>query len=207
MLSHNDLKKGIRLILDGQPYEVLDSSFVFKGRGSSIVQTKIKNLIIGNVISKTFHPGEEGFEEAEIEKIKVKFLYSNRDKFFFCEERNPSTTELPKEAKVKKRFTSSPRFELPKETIGQSYVFLKPNEIVEGLQFKGKIINIILPIKVQLKVVEAPPGIKGDRAQGGTKTITLETGAQINVPLFVETGDIIEVNTEKGEYVKRVEEM
>ncbi|MDP2967372.1 MAG: elongation factor P [bacterium] len=188
MLSHNDLKKGIRLILDSQPYEVLDSSFVFKGRGSSIVQTKIKNLITGNVISKTFHPGEE-FEEVEIEKIKVKFLYSNRDKFFFCEERNPS-----------------PRFELPKETIGQNYVFLKPNEIVEGLQFEGKIINIILPIKVQLKIVEAPPGIKGDRAQGGTKTITLETGAQINVPLFVETGDIIEVNTEKGEYVRRVEE-
>jgi len=204
MLSHNDLKKGIRLILDDQPYEVLDSSFVFKGRGSSIVQTKIKNLITGGVFSKTFHTGES-FEEAEIEKIKVKFLYSHRDKFFFCEERNPSITELPKEAKVKKRFTSSTRFELPKETIGQSYVFLKPNEIVEGLQFEGKIINIILPIKVQLKVVEAPPGIKGDRAQGGTKTITLETGAQINVPLFVETGDIIEVNTEKGEYVKRIE--
>jgi len=187
MLLHNDLKKGIRFILDGQPYEVLDSSFVFKARGSSLSQTKIKNLITGNVIARTFHAGEE-FEEAEIEKIRVKFLYSHRDKFFFCQERHPAV-----------------RFELPKETIGQSYVFLKPDEIVEGLRFKEKIINIILPIKVQLKVVEAPPGIKGDRAQGGTKTVVLETGAQLNVPLFVERGDIIEINTEKGEYAKRVE--
>ncbi|MCX6759472.1 MAG: elongation factor P [Candidatus Nealsonbacteria bacterium] len=188
MLSHNDLKKGIRLILDDQPYEVLDSSFVFKGRGSSIVQTKIKNLITGNVISKTFHPGEE-FEIAEIEKIKVKFLYFHRDKFFFSKENN-----------------SSARFELPKETIGESVIFLKPNEIIEGVQFQSKIINISLPIKVQLKVIEAPPGVKGDRAQGGTKTVKLETGDNINVPLFIKEGDIIEVNTEKGEYVRRVEE-
>jgi elongation factor P len=187
MLSHNDLKKGVQFISEGEPYEVLESSFVFKGRGSSVVQTKIKDLLTGNVLSRTFHPGEE-FEEAEIQKIKVKFLYSRRDKFFFCEEHNPSK-----------------RFDLAKEVIEESVIFLKPNEIVEGVQFQGKIINISLPIKVQLKVIEAPPGVKGDRAQGGTKTVTLETGAQINVPLFVETGDVIEVNTEKGEYVRRVE--
>ena len=188
MLSHNDLKKGIEFILDGQPCEVVDSSFVFKGRGSSVVQTKVKNLITGGIFSKTFHTGEN-FKEAEIEKIRVKFLYFHQDKFFFCREGNPSA-----------------RFDLPKEVIGDSVIYLKPNEVVEGVQFQGKIINIFLPIKVQLKVVEAPPGIKGDRAQGGTKTIILETGAQINVPLFIKTGDIIEVNTEKGEYVKRVEE-
>ena len=187
MLAHTDLKKGVRFILNSEPYEVLESSFVFKGRGSSIVQTKIKNLTTGNVISRTFHPGEE-FEEAEIEKIKAKFLYSHRDKFFFCEEKNLSF-----------------RFDLPKEVIGKSSVFLKPNEIVEAIQFEGKIININLPIKVQLKVIEAPPGIKGDRAQGGTKTVTLETGAKINVPLFIEEGDVIEANTETGQYVKRVE--
>lgn len=187
MLSHTDLKKGIRFILEGQPYEVLDSSFVFKGRGSSTVQARIKNLTTGNVLSKTFHPGER-FEKAEIEKVRVKFLYSHRDKFFFCRESE-----------------SSARFELPREVIGESYIFLKPNETVEGIQFQGKMGDISLPIKVQLKVKEAPPGVKGDRAQGGTKTVTLETGATINVPLFIETGDIIEVNTEKGEYVRRVE--
>jgi elongation factor P len=187
MLSHTDLKKGVRFILNGEPCEVLDSSFVFKGRGSSVVQTKIKNLITGNTLSKTFHPGDQ-FEEAEIEKIRVKFLYSHRDKFFFCKEENPAN-----------------RFDLPKEVIGDSVIFLKPNEIVEGMQFQDKIINISLPIKVYLKVKEAPPGVKGDRAQGGTKTVVLETGAEINAPLFIKTGDIIEVNTEKREYVRRVE--
>lgn len=187
MLTHNDLKRGIRFIWNKEPYEVQDSSFVYKARGSSIVQTKIKNLITGNVLSQTFHPGED-FEEAELEKINVKFLYSSKEKFFFCKENDPSA-----------------RFNLPKEVIGESYVFLKPNQIVEGMKFEEKIINISLPIKVQLKVSEAPPGIKGDRAQAGNKIVTLETGATINVPLFVEEGDIIEVNTESSEYVRRVE--
>ncbi len=187
MLSHNDLKRGIRFIFDNQPYEVLDSSFVFKGRGSSVMQTKIKNLINGNVISKTFHPGDN-FEEAEIEKIKVKFLYLHRHNFFFCKENKPSD-----------------RFQLDKEIIGESNIFLKPNQIVEGIKFQDKIINILLPIKVNLKVIEAPPGIKGDRSQAGTKLIKLETKAEINAPLFIEEGDIIEVNTEKKEYVKRIE--
>lgn len=91
------------------------------------------------------------------------------------------------------------------EQIGNSSEFLKPNQIVLGLVFQGKVINIQLPIKIQLKVTEAPPGIKGDRAQGGTKIVTLETGAKINTPLFIETGDIVEVNTENGEYVRRIE--
>ena len=186
MLLHNDLKKGIEFILEGQPCEVLDSSFVFKGRGSSVVQTKIKNLITGAVISRTFHPGEK-FEEAEIEKLKAKFLYYHKDKFFFCEEGDPSR-----------------RFDLPKAAIGNSAVFLKQNQIVEGIKFREQIINISLPIKVILRVAEAPPGTKGDRAQSGTKAVILETGAQINVPLFIEEGNIIEINTEKGEYVKRV---
>jgi len=187
MLLHNDLKKGVNFILNGEPYEVLESSLVFKGRGSSVVQTKVKNLVSGSVLSKTFHPGDS-FEEADIEKIKVKFLYPHRDKFFFSKENNPSF-----------------RFDLPKEIIGEGVKFLKPNQIVEGMQFKDKIINISLPIKVQLKVVEAPPGIKGDRAQGGTKAVSLETGAKINAPLFIKEGDIIEINTDKDEYVRRVE--
>lgn len=187
MLNHTDLKKGVIFVLENQPYEVLDSSFVFKGRGSSVVQTKIKNLITGNLFSRTFHPGER-FEEAEIEKRNVKFIYAHRDKFVFSEENNPAN-----------------RFELPKEVIGNSADLLKPNEIVEGMVFEGKIVNISLPIKVQLEVKEAPPGIKGDRAQGGTKTVTLETGVQINVPLFIEQGDIIEVNTESRQYVRRIE--
>lgn len=187
MLTHNDLKKGIRFILNEEPYEVLDSSFVFKGRGSSVVQTKIKNLITGDTLSRTFHPGEE-FKEVEIEKIEVKFLYSHRERFFFSKKDSPSE-----------------RFDLAKEVIGPSIQFLKPNQIVEGISFDNKIINVSLPIKINLKVTEAPPGIKGDRAQGGTKIVILETGAKINTPLFIKEGDMVEVNTETGEYVRRIE--
>ena len=187
MLSHNELKKGIRFILNGQPYEVLENSPVFKGRGSSVAQTKIKNLTTGNIITRTFHTGEE-FEEADISKYTAKFIYSHRDKYYFSKENDPSS-----------------RFNLDKEQIGRASQFLKANQAVEALEFKNKIINISLPIKIQLKVKEAAPGLKGDRAQAGTKKITLETGAEINAPLFIKEGDIVEVNTETGEYVRRVE--
>jgi len=94
---------------------------------------------------------------------------------------------------------------LPKELIGKVADFMKQNQVVEGVVYKGNVLSISLPIKVFLKVTEAPPGTKGDRAQSGTKTIKLETGAEIQVPLFVEEGDLLEVNTETGEYVRRVE--
>ncbi len=198
MLTHNDLRKGIKFILNQEPCEVLESSFMFKGRGSSVAQTKIKNLITGNIINKTFHPGEE-FEEAEILKTKAKFLYSHpirekssngagREKFFFCKEEDPSF-----------------RFDLNQNQIGLGAQFLKSNQFIEALEFQNKIINIVLPIKINLKVIESPPGVKGDRVQAGTKIVTLETGAKINTPLFIREGDIVEVNTEKREYVRRVE--
>ncbi len=187
MLTHTDLRKGARIILDGEPYEVLESSPMKKAQRRVVIQTKIKNLINGNVFSRNFHQGDV-FEEAEILKFSAKFLYSHRDKFVFCETQNPSR-----------------RFELAEEQIGYSAKFLKQNLIVEGLTFDSKIINISLPIKVQLKITEAPPGTRGERAQPGNKIVTLESGAQINAPLFIEQGDIIEVNTETDEYVRRVE--
>jgi len=124
----------------------------------------------------------------QLSKFKAKFLYSHQDKFFFCEEANPSH-----------------RFDLAESQIGLGSRFLKPGQILEGIIFNKKVINISLPIKVQLKVIEAPPGVKGERAQAGTKIVTLETGAIVNVPLFIEAGDIIEINTQTGEYVRRVE--
>lgn len=186
MLTHNDIRKGERIILDGEPYEVLDFMPLKKAQRRVVIQTRIKNLINGAVFDRNFHQGDV-FEEAELEKLKAKFLYFHRDRYFFCEESNP----------IK-------RFDLSKEQIGQTAKFLKPNEIVEGIIFDGKIINISLPIKVHLKVVQSPPGIRGDSAQGGTKIVTLETGTEINVPLFVGEGDVIEINTETGEYVRRM---
>ena len=187
MISYNELEKGIKIILEGDPYEIIDIFPLFKGRGHSVLQTKLKNLKTGNVISRTFHPSDK-FEEAEILEIEAKFLYSHRGKYFFCEKDNP-----PK------------RFDLIAEQIGEKRNFLKQNQIVKALIFKNEIINISLPIKINLRVIEAPPAIKGQSAQAGTKKVTLETGAKIDVPLFIEQGDIIEVNTETGEYVRRIE--
>jgi len=187
MITHTDLRKGVQIVIDNEPYEILESSPMKKAQRRVVIQTKIKNLLNGSVLDRNFHQGDV-FEEAEIEKKEALFLYVHKDRYFFNEKDNPSK-----------------RFDLGKELIGEAAKFLKPNQVVEEIQFQGKTINISLPIKVQLKVIEAPPGIRGDRAQGGTKTVTLESGAQINVPLFVEQGDVVELNTETGEYARRVE--
>jgi len=187
MLTHNDLKKGVKIILDGEPYEIIEAAPLKKAQRRVVIQTKIKNLITGNVFDKNFHQGE-AFEEAELSKFEAKFIYSHQGRFFFSEKNNPAK-----------------RFDLTAEQIGKSHQFLKPNQIVEGVEFEEKIINISLPIKIQLKVIEAPPGIKGSRSQSGTKQVKLETGATINVPLFIKSGDIVEVNTETQEYVRRID--
>lgn len=187
MLSYFDLRKGVQFVYEGQPYEVLEFQQIYKAQDMVVARTKIRNLINGKVLERTFHQDDK-FEEAELEKIEVKFLYSRRGKFCFCELQNPSK-----------------RFELEEEQIGEGAKFLKSNQVLSGIKFQDRIINIVLPIKVQLQVTEAPPGVKGERAQAGTKPAILETGATINVPLFIEQGDIIELNTETGEYVRRIE--
>jgi len=187
MLSYFDLRKGVKFIIDGQPYEVLEFQQTSKAQDVVVAKTRIKNLISGKIIERNFHQ-EEYFEEADIAKIEVKFIYSHREKFCFAEVKNLSN-----------------RFELTEEQIGQGAKFLKPNQILTGVTFEGKIINVALPIKVNLKVTEAPPGLKGGRAQAGTKQVTLESDTKINVPLFIEEGDVVEVNTETNEYVRRIE--
>jgi elongation factor P len=187
MLIYSEITKGTRMIMDGQPYEVIEASNSFKGRGHSVLQVKLKNLKSENVVTRTIHPSDS-FEEAEISKQEVKFLYSHKDKYVFSDKDNPSK-----------------RFELNAEQVGEKNRFLKPNQMVELILSDDEIINFSLPIKVELKVVEAPPGERGNRAESGNKMVTLETGAKINAPLFIENGDILEVNTETGEYSKRVE--
>lgn len=176
-------------MFDDQPYEVLEFKQMGKAQDVVVAQTKIRNLINGKVMTKNFHQGDK-FDEAKIEKKPAKFIYSHRGKFVFAEKDNPAK-----------------RVELPEENIGDIMKFLKPNQEVSMIIFRENIINIALPVKINLKVVEAPPSIKGDTAQGGSKPVTLETGAMVNTPLFIETGDIIEVNTETGEYARRVEKV
>ena len=185
MLTHTDLKKGTQFIYEGQPWEVVDALLVKMAQRRPVVQTKMKNLVDGRFQEKNFQQGDV-FDEANLEKISIKFLYSNKGQYFFCEEKDPSK-----------------RFSFTESQLGKAAKFFKPNSLVDGIVFNEKIITVVAPIKVQLKVKETPPGVKGDRAQGGTKEAVLESGATIQVPLFIEEGDVIEVNTELEEYVKR----
>jgi len=186
MLNYFDLRKGIQFLLDGQPHEVLEFQQIIKAQDATVIRTKVKNLITGKILDRTFHKGDS-FEETESERTSVKFVYGNRGKFIFCYANDPSK-----------------RFELAEEKIGTGAKFLVPNMILEGVVYDEQVISVTLPIKVQLKVTEAAPGVKGNRAQAGTKAAVMETGATIQVPLFVEVGDTIEINTETGEYTKRL---
>ena len=186
MLTHTDLKPGVQFIYEGQPWEVLEASMMKMAQRRPVIQSKIKNLINGRVQEKNFQQGDV-FNEADLEKNDIKFLYQTKGQYFFCEINDPSK-----------------RFFFTEEQIGTQAKYLRPNEIVTGIVFEEKIITFKLPIKVQLKVKESAAGVKGDRAQAGTKSAILESGAEIQVPLFIEEGDIIEVNTETGIYVKRV---
>lgn len=183
----NDLSNGDFVVVNGDPYQILEIAHLHMGRGSSSAQTKIKNLRTGQVFSRNFKPADT-FEEAEMEKVKVKFLYGHRGEFWFSEPDKPQN-----------------RFSLKGEMLGDSAVFLKPDLEVTALKFAGEIINIILPIKVDYEVIEAPPAVRGNTAQGGNKTVVIEGGAKIIAPLFINEGDVIRINTETGDYVERVE--
>jgi len=186
MLTYTDLTKGTAFILDGEPYEVLEYKFLRMQQRKPVVQTKIKNLITGKIVSRNFHQNEN-FKEAEIEKEELNFIYSHKGEYWFHKKNNPKQ-----------------RFSLKKEIMGGAAKFLKPNTIVTAYKFQEKIINIVLPIKMDYKVTEAPPAIRGNTAQGGSKQITLENGLKIQTPLFIEEGNFVRLNTETGEYVERV---
>jgi elongation factor P len=188
MLAHTDLKPGVEFIYEGQPWVVLTASAMKMAMRRPVIQSKIKNLIDGRVQEKNFQQGDM-FDEAGLEKHEIKYLYNTKGQYWFCEPSDPSK-----------------RMSFTETQIGNQAKYLKPNELVTGIVFEEKIINFKLPIKMTLKVKETPPGVKGDRAQAGTKEATLESGATIQVPLFIESGDIIEINTETNEYVKRVNE-
>jgi elongation factor P len=187
MLGINDLEKGSSVIMDGDPFSVLEISHQHVGRGGSSIQTKLKNLRTGQVLSRNFKPADE-FEEAEVEELKSKYLYAGKGEYWFAEVANPSK-----------------RFSLNEETIGDQKDFLKPDMELVALIFNDKIFAVRLPIKIEYIVTEAPPAVKGNTAQGGTKVVVIESGAKVNVPMFIGEGDIIRVNTQTGEYGERVE--
>lgn len=186
MLEYNEITLHKYIIFEGEPYEVLASHVFRKQQRKPVNATKLKNLISGRIAEYSFHVSEKA-EEAEIEKKPIKYLYANKGEFWFTEANDPSK-----------------RFKLEEAMLGNAAKFLKPNSMVDAKLFNEKIFGVDLPIKVELKVKEATPGVKGDTAKGGMKPVTLETGAVINAPLFINEGDILRINTDTGEYVERV---
>lgn len=177
--------------MDGEPYEVLSSHVFRKQMRKPVNATKLRNMISGRVMEYSFGQSEKA-REAEIEEREIKYLYNNKGEFWFCEMNDPAK-----------------RFSLSADAVGENTRFIKENSTVAALTFihddESRLIGIRLPIKVNLLVKEAPPSIKGNTAQGGNKLVLLETGASVNVPLFINSGDIVRVNTETGEYVERVQ--
>lgn len=184
MLNINDLKIGTNIEYNGEPYTVIASQHVKLGRGGAVQQTRLKNLIKGNVLSKNFK-GNDKFQEPDVTKNKVQFLYKDSKIFYFMDE------------------TTYEQFGLSQKEIGLKAQFLKEGTSADVLIFKGQPITIDLPMKVALEVADAPPDVRGDTAQGGTKQVILETDAKLTVPLFIKKGDKVRVNTETGEYVER----
>lgn len=184
MLSITDLKKDTMIQLDNVPYRVVEYAQKQMGRGGSIVNTKLKNLLDGSVLSKTFK-GNDKLEEAEITNRKVQFLYREGDTFHFMDEANYD------------------QFEANSDLVGPAADFLKEGATANAQYFVSKVINIELPIKVELEVVEAPEVSKGDTQSTVQKTITLENGTEIQAPIFIKAGDTVVVDTRDGSYVER----
>jgi len=186
LLEYNEITEKKFIVLEGAPYEVISSHVFRKQQRKPVNATKLKNLLTGKVTEYSFHQSEK-IEEAEIEEKEVKYLYNNRGEWWFTDPQNAGA-----------------RFKVDADIVGPQGKFLKPNTLVKQYLFKDQSMGFRMPITVDLKVTEAPPNVKGDTMTGGQKTVTLETGATINVPLFVNEGDVIRINTESEEYRERV---
>ena len=181
-----ELKKGRAVVVDGDPYLITWNQFSKQGRQGGVMATKMKNLKSGSVIQKTFQ-GNDKLEPADVGYRKVQYLYGDESSCTFMD------------------LTTYDQFELDTDTIGDDAKFLSEGQELDAMVFDDQPIGINLPPTIEVKVVETIPGVKGDTATGGTKPATIESGATINVPLFINEGDKLKVNTESGEYMSRVD--
>ena len=180
-----DVRNGTTFELDNSVYKVVEFQHVKPGKGAAFVRTKLKNVITGAVLERTFNPSEK-LQGAEIEKREMQYLYNDGDLYYFMD--NETYEQLP----------------LNKEDLGDMLRFLKENMNVKILSFKGKVFAIEPPLFVELEITYTEPGFSGNTSTNATKPATLETGATINVPLFVNTGDKIRIDTRTGEYMERI---
>ena len=185
VITTADFRNGARLELDGQPYYIVEFQHVKPGKGGAFVRTKLKGYKTGNVIDRTFRSGEK-FDEPNLEECEMQFLYSAGEEYSFMD------------------ISSFEQFTYSKSQLGENVDLLKENTVVKILLYHDEPIAVELPVFMELKVVETDPGIRGDTASGGTKLAIVETGASVKVPLYLEAGEIIKIDTRTRVYVERV---
>lgn len=185
MVDAGSFKNGITLLYDNKVWQVVEFQHVKPGKGSPFVRTKLKNVIDGGVFETSFRPSEK-FPLAHIDKSEYQYLYSDGDFFYFMNTENYEQVQLTEDA------------------IGDALKFVKENDMCKLCSYNGNVFAIEPPMFVELEITETEPGVKGDTATGATKPATVETGAQVMVPLFVNLGDKIKIDTRTGEYLSRV---
>ena len=184
MISAGDFKNGLTIEYENSVYQIIDFQHVKPGKGAAFVRTKLKNIINGGVVEKTFRPTEK-YPQARIDRKDMQYLYSDGELYHFMD------------------VTSYDQISLNEESIGDALKFVKENEMVKVCSHKGSVFAIDPPLSVELVITETEPGFKGDTATGATKPCIVETGATVYVPLFVEQGDVIKIDTRNGEYLGR----
>ena len=185
MISAGDFRNGITIELDNNIYQIIEFQHVKPGKGAAFVRTKLKNVINGGVVEKTFRPTEK-CPQARIDRKDMQYLYSDGDLFNFMD------TE------------TYDQIALNKETVGDALKFVKENEMCKVCSHNGNVFSVEPPLFVELEITDTEPGFKGDTATGATKPAVVETGASVNVPLFVDRGDKLKIDTRTGEYLSRV---
>lgn len=184
MIAGGDLRPGVKVELDGTPYVVTDYQWVKPGKGGAFMRTKLKNMKTGAIIDRTFRTDEK-LQRAEVEDRKVQFLYHDGDVYHFMDT------------------VSFDQFTMDEKHLGEASGFLREEMVISVLLYRGEPVDVVLPTFVELRVAETEPGLRGDTASGGSKPATLETGAVIQVPLFIGIGDLLRVDTRTGAYVER----
>lgn len=185
MISTSDIKRGVCFKLDGELFSVVEFLHVKPGKGGAFVRTKLKNIKRGTLIEKTFRSGEK-FEDVRLEKMPMQYLYDEGDSLVFMNTENYEQESVPK------------------DTIGNFLKFIKTDDVIDITFYENTPVSVELPASVVLKVIYAEPGVKGDTATNVLKPVKVETEAEVKVPLFINEGDMIKINTETGEYLERV---
>ncbi len=185
MLSAGDFRNGVTFELDGEVMQVVEFQHVKPGKGAAFVRTKMKNVITGAVTERSFNPSEK-FENAFVERKEMEYLYNDGDIYYFMDGETYEQTPINK------------------GVLGDNFKFVKENMVCKIVSYKGNVFSVEPPLFVELEVSETEPGVKGDTATNVTKPATLETGATIKVPLFINEGDVIKIDTRTSEYLQRV---